>query len=109
MPTSFEKAKAIESFLQIRYEYKLDYEPPPSSWEANDWFLFVSEEGICGNFNSAFVILARAAGLPARLAAGYYIQPDDTKLQPVYANHAHAWAEVGLEEVGWLAFEATPQ
>lgn len=108
MPTPFEKVKAIETFLQVKYDYKMDYEPAPAGWEPNDWFLFECKEGICGNFNSAFVILARASGIPARLAAGYYVLPGNGDSQPVYATQAHAWAEVGFEEVGWLAFEAVP-
>ncbi|MDD5094140.1 MAG: transglutaminase-like domain-containing protein [Dehalococcoidia bacterium] len=109
MPSPFEKAKAIEEFLQAKYEYKLDYQPAPSDWEPNDWFLFESREGICGNFNSAFVILSRASGIPARLAAGYYIQPGQGERQVVYANQAHAWAEVGFQGIGWLAFDAARQ
>ncbi len=108
MPTPFEKAHAIEEFLKVKYEYDLDYPPPPSGWEPNDWFLFESKEGVCGNFNSAFVILARASGIPARLATGYYILPDNRGPQPVYASQSHAWAEVGFEDTGWLVFEATP-
>ncbi|MDD5093384.1 MAG: transglutaminase-like domain-containing protein [Dehalococcoidia bacterium] len=110
MPTPFEKARAIEEFLRVRYKYRLDYQEAPPNWEPNDWFLFESKEGICSNFNSAFVILARASGIPARLAAGYYIKPDDGEQQQVvYANQAHAWAEVGFQGLGWLAFEAVPQ
>jgi len=108
MPTPFEKAKAIEEFLRVKYDYKLDYDAAPANWEPNDWFLFESREGICGNFNSAFVILARASGIPARLAAGYYVNPGEGEQQIVYANQAHAWAEVGLSGLGWLAFEAVP-
>ncbi len=108
MPTVFEKAHAIEEFLKVKYEYVLDYPPPPSGWEPNDWFLFESKQGVCGNFNSAFVILARASDIPARLATGYYILPDANGPQPVYASQAHAWAEVGFENAGWLVFEATP-
>jgi len=107
MPTPFEKAKAIETFLQVKYEYKLNFSPAPEDWEPNDWFLFESKEGICGNFNSAFVILARAAGISSRLAAGYYVKPSPVQ-QVVYANQAHAWAEVGFKSIGWLAFEAVP-
>lgn len=108
MSTPFEKAKAIETFLKVRYDYDLDYVPAPNDWEPNDWFVFETKEGICGNFNSAFVVLARASGIPARLAAGYYILPSDRTQDPVYPSQAHAWAEVGFEDVGWLAFEATP-
>lgn len=108
MPTPFERAKAIETFLQVKYDYDLNYPPSPRGWEPNDWFLFESKEGICGNFNSAFVVLCRASGIPARLATGYYLLPGNEDEQPVYASQAHAWAEVGFEELGWLAFEAVP-
>ncbi|MDY6912263.1 MAG: transglutaminase-like domain-containing protein, partial [Chloroflexota bacterium] len=108
MPTPFEKAKAIEEFLRVKYKYNLNYTPAPSGWEPNDWCLFETREGICGNFNSAFVILARASDIPARLAAGYYIRSGHGETQVVYANQAHAWAEVGFKDAGWLAFEGTP-
>jgi len=108
MPTPFEKAKAIEEFLQVRCDYRMDYEPAPPGHEPNDWFLCETREGICGNFNSAFVILARASGIPARLSAGYYLLPGNGAPQPVYPSQAHAWAEVGFEGLGWLAFEAVP-
>lgn len=104
--TPFEKALGIEVYLRLNYDYDLDYEPAPANWEPNDWFLFESREGICGNFASAFVVLARASGLPSRLAAGYFVQAGEGQ-QTVYADQAHAWAEVGFEDLGWLAFDAT--
>lgn len=106
--TPFEKAKAIEMYLRIRYIYKLDYIPAPQDWEPNDWFLFESNQGMCGDFNSAFVVLARASGIPARLAAGYYIPPSNEESQSVHSYSVHAWSEVGFERLGWIAFEATP-
>lgn len=107
MPTPFEKARAIETFLRVRYDFVLDFAPAPPDWEANDWFLFESREGTCSHFNSAFVIMARASGIPARLAIGYLIRPGEGE-QVVYAHQAHAWAEVAFEAVGWIIFEATP-
>ncbi|MBT4512853.1 MAG: transglutaminase domain-containing protein [Chloroflexi bacterium] len=104
--TPFEKAKAIEVFLKLNCTYYLGFEPAPSGWEPNDWFLFESQEGICGNFASAFVVLARASELPARLAVGYYVRSGEGE-QMVYDSQAHAWAEVGFEGLGWLAFDAT--
>ena len=107
LSTPFEKAKAIETYLRVKHDYKLNYVPAPEDREPNDWFLFETKEGICGNFNSAFVILARASGIPSRLAAGYFVKPGKGR-QVVYANQAHAWAEVGFDGIGWLAFEAVP-
>jgi len=104
--TPFEKARAIEVFLKVNYTYNLGFTPAPDNWEKNDWFLFESEEGICGNFASAFVILARASDIPSRLGAGYFVRAGEGE-QTVYEDEAHAWAEVGFEDVGWLVFDAT--
>ncbi|GEM_PF-808557 len=103
---AFEKAKAIEDYLRTHCRYNTNFVPAPSKWEPNDWFLFESREGVCGNFASAFVVLARASGLPARLAAGYFIGSDAGE-QFVYEDQAHGWAEVGFEELGWIVFDPT--
>lgn len=104
--TPFEKAKAIEDYLRTHCRYDPDFVPAPSRWEPNDWFLFESKEGVCGNFASAFVVLARASGLPSRLAAGYFIGGDEGE-QFVYEDQAHGWAEVGFEDLGWIVFDPT--
>ena len=102
----FEKARAIEVFLRKNYTYGLDFAPAPPEWEPNDWFLFESKKGVCGNFTSAFVVLARASGIPSRLAAGYFVPAGQGELA-VFEDQAHAWAEVSFKELGWLAFDAT--
>ena len=104
--TPFEKARAIEVFLKLNYDYDASFTPAPEDWEPNDWFLFESEEGICGNFASAFVVLARASDIPARMAVGYFVRAGVGD-QFVYESQAHAWAEVGFENLGWIAFDAT--
>lgn len=104
--TPYEKARAIEVYLKLHYAYDLDFEPAPAGWEPNDWFLFEAKEGICGNFSSAFVVLARASDIPSRLAAGYFVRSGEGQ-QVIYADQAHAWGEVGFEGLGWVAFDAT--
>lgn len=104
--TPFEKARAIEVYLKLNYTYDADFAPAPSDWEPNDWFLFESKEGVCGNFASAFVILARASELPSRIGAGYFVAPGEGE-QAVYESQAHGWAEVGFEDLGWVVFDAT--
>lgn len=107
--TPYTKAKALENYLRTQYTYRFadnSTVPLPPGHDPVDWFLFESREGTCGQFSSAFVVLARSIGLPARVAAGWAIQPGDEK-QIVYASQAHQWAEVAFEEIGWVTFEPT--
>ena len=105
----YAKAKAIESYLRANYAYAFA-EPgsaqPPVGQDPIDWFLFESKEGTCGQFSSAFVILARAAGIPARVVSGWVVSPQDD-LQTVYDDQAHQWAEVAFDGLGWVTFEPT--
>jgi len=104
--TPYQKAKAIENYLKANYVYDFDYKHAPEGWEPNDWFLFEDKRGVCGNFNSAFVVLSRSAGIPARLAGGFHIKPQEEK-QVVYQDQAHAWSEVKFKDLGWYTFDAT--
>lgn len=102
----FLQAKAIEDYLKTNYKYDFNFEPAPPGQEPNDWFLFNEKSGVCTNFNSAFVILCRAAGIPARLVGGFHITPQADP-QEVYTDQAHAWAEVKFKDLGWYNFDAT--
>ena len=108
--TTYAKAKALERYLKTNYTYSfaddsVEGDPPPGR-DPIDWFLFDHREGTCGVFSSAFVVLARSVGIPARVVSGWAISPaDDT--QTVYADQAHQWAEVAFEGLGWVKFEPT--
>ena len=107
--TPYAKAKAIESYLRNNYAYAFA-EPgtakPPMGRDPVDWFLFDAKEGTCGQFSSAFVVLARAAGIPARVVSGWAVSPQDDR-QTVYSDQAHQWAEVAFDGLGWITFEPT--
>ncbi len=110
--TPYQKAKAIETYLRATYPYRFadldsDADRLPPGQDPVDWFLFDHKKGTCGNFSSAFVILARSIGLPARVVSGWAIsQAADS--QVVYADQAHQWAEVPFSDLGWVRFEPTP-
>ncbi|MYD36629.1 MAG: hypothetical protein F4X20_06465 [Dehalococcoidia bacterium] len=107
--TPYLKAKALETYLKTRYTYRFadnSTTPPPPGHDPVDWFLFESREGTCGQFSSAFTVLARSIGLPARVASGWVFSPSD-ETQVVYANQAHQWAEIAFEGIGWVTFEPT--
>ena len=106
----YAKAKALEAYLKTEYTYRFADSPndaPPLGRDPVDWFLFDHREGTCGVFSSAFVVMARSVGIPARVVSGWAIsQTADTQI--VRANQAHQWAEVALEGLGWVTFEPTP-
>ena len=110
--STYTKAKALERHLSTQYTYSYADAPgggtgtPPPGRDPVDWFLFDYQEGTCGVFSSAFVVMARSIGIPARVVAGWAIRATD-KAQEVRSNQAHQWAEVALEGVGWVQFEPT--
>ena len=65
--------------------------------------------GFCEHFASAFVVVMRALGVPARIVTGY--QGADTLPQDgwtiVRQSHAHAWAEIWQQGVGWQRIDPT--
>ena len=107
------RANQIHQYLRERFAF-LTPEPDEESMERPadhdpvDWFLFERRAGDAGNFSSAFVILARAAGIPARAVSGWAIKRD-AEHQVVNTDQAHQWAEIALDGVGWVTFDATRQ
>lgn len=58
-------------------------------------------EGVCQDHAHVMIAAARAMGLPARYVNGYYLSGSD---EPSEAHHA--WAEVFIEDLGWVGFDA---
>ncbi|MYC01536.1 MAG: hypothetical protein F4X58_06410, partial [Chloroflexi bacterium] len=110
--SDYAKAVALEQYLRRNYAYTADDRnlgvEVPEGRDPVDWFLFDAQHGTAGQFSSAFVVLARSIGLPARVVSGFVISPTEGT-QTVYADQAHQWAEVALEEVGWVRFDPTAE
>lgn len=73
-----------------------------------EYFLLDRKEGYCTYFATAFVLLARSEGLPARYVQGFYVPLTGKYEAIVKPRMAHAWAEVYFEGIGWIPFENTP-
>ena len=98
---------ALQLFHQEAFYYTL--RPPLLGQQAVDDFLFTTRRGFCEHFASAYVILMRAAGVPARVVTGYQggeINPVDGYLI-VRQSDAHAWAEIWLANKGWVRVDPT--
>jgi len=107
-PTPYDRARAIEKYLR-EFPYTLTLPAPPANRDVVDYFLFDLQKGYCDYFASAMVVLARAAGIPARLVIGYAPGSFDSvnARYIVTEADAHAWAELYFADVGWVEFEAT--
>jgi len=107
-PTPYDRAVAIEQYLR-RFPYTLDLPQPPLDRDIVDYFLFNAQRGYCDYYATSMVVLARAAGLPARLVTGYIGGKYDSTQEAyiITADLAHAWAEIYFPEYGWIIFEAT--
>ena len=98
---------ALLFFRQEKFFYTL--QPPLLGENAVDDFLFTTRRGFCEHYASAYVVLMRAAGVPARVVTGYQggeINPVDGYLS-VRQSDAHAWAEIWLAGKGWLRVDPT--
>ena len=104
----YDKALAIEKYLRT-YPYNLNIKVPPAGRDVADYFLFELRQGYCDYYATAMVVLARTAGLPARLAIGYASGLYDLANQRyiVTAADAHSWVEIYFPGFGWIPFEPT--
>jgi transglutaminase-like putative cysteine protease len=108
-PTPYDRAAAIQEYLRREMRYSLDVGAPPYDRDVVDYFLFDSREGFCDYYATAMVVLARSAGIPARLAVGYAtgtFDPSQGKYT-VLQSDSHAWPELYFPGIGWVEFEPT--
>jgi transglutaminase-like putative cysteine protease len=108
-PTPYDRATAIEQYLRTTYPYTLNVPQPPVDQDIADYFLFDLQKGYCDYYATAMVVLARAAGLPARMAVGYITGTYDAlNAQYIVTEaEAHAWVEIYFPGYGWIKFEPT--
>lgn len=74
-----------------------------------DQFWMDRRTGFCEHFATAFVVVMRAMGVPARVVSGYQGMELNTVdgLYVVRNNHAHAWAEFWQPGEGWVRADPT--
>jgi protein-glutamine gamma-glutamyltransferase len=100
-------AKVLNYYTEQNFTYTLT--PPTMTEKPTEEFLFTYKKGFCEHFSSSFVILMRAAGIPARVVTGY--QGGEYNSVGGYfvirQSDAHAWSEVWLERTGWTRVDPT--
>jgi transglutaminase-like putative cysteine protease len=99
----------LRHFNREPYGYTL--KPPPVGFDSIDEFLFRTRKGFCAHYAGAMVFVLRAAGIPARVVAGY--QGGELNAAGNYLSvrqlDAHAWVEYWQEGRGWISVDPTFQ
>lgn len=106
--TPLDRIRIIESYLR-EIPYTLDLPAPPSDRDIVDYYLFDLKKGYCDYSATAMVVMARAIGVPARLAMGYASGSYDPVNQRYLVSEAdaHSWPEIYFPGYGWVEFEPT--
>jgi len=97
----------LRMFREQPFVYTLN--PPRLADNAMDEFLFDTRRGFCEHYASAYTLVMRAAGVPARVVTGY----QGGEFNPlggyliVRQSEAHAWAEIWVTGRGWLRVDPT--
>ena len=101
----------IDSALARLHTGSYTYTLEPGVYGAHtaDEFWFDRKEGFCEHIASAFVVLMRAADVPARIVTGYQGGQMNglDGYWTVRQSDAHAWTEVWLEGRGWVRVDPT--
>lgn len=103
----------VQALLQYfnRQPFFYTLRPPVAARNSIDAFLFDTRRGFCAHYAGAMTYVLRAAGIPARVVAGYQggeINPGG-KFVSVRQFDAHAWVEYWLPGKGWQTVDPTFQ
>jgi transglutaminase-like putative cysteine protease/tetratricopeptide (TPR) repeat protein len=106
----YETVAALERYFLENFHYSLSPGVSPTGDQLSH-FLFESRKGYCSYFAFSMTLMARSLGIPARVALGFFTDPQSGVLgfYPVRGDMAHAWVEVWFEGVGWVEFDPTSQ
>ena len=113
-------AKSLSDFLRLgneTFEFSL-YHTPVNNPSGQDITSFVVNNGLgqCKDYNTAFVTMARIAGLPARFVTGYIGGQWNGAGYTVSTQDYSSWGEVKLSfdtgsgevDLGWVPFDSCP-
>jgi transglutaminase-like putative cysteine protease len=105
--TPYDRAVAIERYLERTKSYSLDVDDPDGS--IADSFLFEMDAGYCTYYATTMVAMLRSQGVPARFVVGYTTGERVGDGEYVVRGlDSHAWVQVYFPDVGWVRFDPTP-
>ncbi|MBB5630607.1 transglutaminase family protein [Sphaerisporangium krabiense] len=104
----YQRASLLEHYLRTGLKYDVT-SPPGHSLAALEYFLRTTHRGTSEQFAASFALLARTLGLPSRVVVGFRPGTADGGAYHVRSGDVLAWAEIEFEDLGWVAFDPTPE
>jgi transglutaminase-like putative cysteine protease len=81
---------------------KMGFEPGVTDVVTDAASAFRQGSGVCQDLAQIMISAARHLGTPARYVSGHFAAPDHPEQEA-----AHAWAELHIPHLGWVAFDPT--
>ena len=102
----------LQAWMTDNFSYSMQLDYPDKKKSAVESFLEdpKTSKGFCVHYASAAALVLREMGIPSRVSYGWY----GGEYYPEYhqfvfrAQDGHAWAEIFLQDQGWVVFETTP-
>ena len=99
---SSEPLKMLHAMLSaLNNEITFDTDPTATTTTAAE--AFALKRGVCQDMSHVFIAAARSLGMPARYVSGYFHRSDGV----VEQEAGHAWTEIFVADLGWVAFDPT--
>jgi len=86
---------------ELNREMRFDTDPTHVATTAAE--AFALRRGVCQDLTHIYIAAARTLGIPARYVGGHFWRLDGVTAQEA----GHAWAEVYVENLGWVGFDPT--
>jgi len=101
----------VERLQQYLSSQPFRYAPSAAPGEgcASISAMLARRDGTSAQFATAFALVARLLGIPARVAVGYSPGTISGDVATVTDGDAYAWPQVELSGIGWLDVDPTPK
>lgn len=106
--TPYDASVAIEQYLRT-FPYDLTVPAAPPGRDVVDYLLFDLKRGYFDYQATAMAVMLRTLGIPARVAVGYVLDPNEV-VETGYVvrkSAAYSWVEVFFPGYGWVEFNPT--
>ncbi len=94
---------ALLHFLLNEINREITFDTSPTQVATTAAEAFALRRGVCQDLTHIFIAAARQLGIPARYIGGHFYRADGVTAQ----DAGHAWAEVHIENLGWVGFDPT--